>query len=149
MFARMFQLLVVLLCVVALVGCEGDEGPAGPAGSVGPEGPPGPSVILCMGEINGVANPAAVISSWPSDVTIAVADVATGGIWDVTLTGTFPSTQGTILTTNVGGNAARSITGYIWNWSTTTIVFRVGFWNILASEFIDGEFSFVVLADAE
>lgn len=143
MLARTFQLLAVLLCVVALVGCEGDQGPAGPAG---PAGPPGPSVVLCFGEINGEVDPADVVSSWPSDVTVEVVDSGTG-IWNVTLTGTFPSTQGTVLTTNVDSNAARSLTGYITSWSTTTIVFRVGIWNILNSVFIDGKFSFVVLAE--
>jgi len=146
MLARTLQLLAVLLCVIALAGCEGDQGPVGPAGPAGPVGPPGPSVVLCFGQINGEVDPAEVVSSWPSDVTVEVADSGTG-IWNVTLTGTFPSTQGTVLTTNVDSNAARSLTGYITSWSTTTIVFRVGIWNILASEFINGEFSFIILAE--
>lgn len=141
--ARAFQLLTVLLCVVALAGCEGDEGPVGPTG---PTGPPGPSVVICFGEINGEVDPADVVYSWPSDVMVSVVDSGTG-IWNVTLTGTFPSTQGTVLTTNVDTNVARSLTGYITSWSTTTIAFRVGIWNIPSSVFINGEFSFIILAE--
>ena len=75
MFTRTFQLLAVLFCVVAMVGCEGEQGETGltgPVGPDGPEGPEGPSVILCMGEINGIVSPPAVVSSWPSDVTVTV-----------------------------------------------------------------------------
>ena len=143
MFAKTFKLLAVLFCVVAMVGCEGEQGPAG---AVGPEGPPGPSVVICMGEINGEVNPPTVVSSYPSEVTVTPADVVTG-IWDVTLTGTFPSTEGTVLTTNVDTYASRSLTGYITSWSTTSIVFRVGIWNTLGDAFVIGEFSFVVLGE--
>ncbi|MBN2184852.1 MAG: hypothetical protein JW746_05950 [Candidatus Krumholzibacteriota bacterium] len=140
MFARTFQLLALLFLVVAMVGCEGAEGPAG---AVGPEGPPGPSVVLCMGEINCESTPT-VVSSWPSDVTIAISG---SGIYDITLTGTFPETEGILLTSNVDSNAARSIASYITSWSTTTIVFRIGIWNILSDVFVDGEFSFIILGE--
>jgi len=143
MLARTFHLLAVLLCVVALAGCEGDRGPTGPAG---PPGPTGPSVVVCFGEINGWANPADVVYSWPADVIVSVADDGTG-IWDVTLAGTFPSTEGTVLTTNVDTNAARAMAGYITSWSTTAITFRVGIWNTYDSVFVDGQFSFVILAE--
>lgn len=140
MLARTFHLLAVLLCVVALAGCEGDEGPTGPAG------PPGPSLVVCFGEINGYSNPADVVNSWPADVIVSVVDVSTG-IWDVTLTGTFTSTEGSILTTITDNYAARAVTSYITSWSTTDITFRVGIWNTYESGFTDGIFSFVILAE--
>lgn len=140
MLARTFHLLAVLLCVVALAGCEGDEGPTGPAG------PPGPSVVVCFGEIDGYANPAGVVYSWPADVIVSVVDIVTG-IWDVTLTGAFPTTEGTILTTVTDNYASRAITSYITSWSTTSITFRVGIWNTYDSAFTDGQFSFVILAE--
>ena len=139
MLTRVSLLLAALILVAALSGCEGEQGPAGPTG---PEGPPGPSVVFCFGTINqGV-----VESSWPSDVTITIAPVATG-IWDVTLTGTFPASAGSVLTTVADNFATRSVTGYISSWSDTTIVFRVGICDILGSQFITGRFSFVVMAE--
>ena len=150
MLTRPLPLLAALLTIVSLVGCEGDTGPMGPPGPIGPtgqNGQPGPSVALFFAVIDGTVDPAGVTSSWPSDVTIAVADAGTG-IWDVTLTGTFPAAQGTVLSTMADASAARSLTTLMTSWDTTTIVFRVGVWNVIDSMFIDARLSFVVLGEA-
>jgi hypothetical protein len=145
MTARTVHLLVVLFCLVAFVGCEGDPGPTGPAGPTGPQGPSGPSMVLCIAEIDGSPDPGVVVSSWPADVTIAVADQAEG-IWNITMTGTFPATEGTVVATVSDSNAGRSITSYITGWSTTEISIRVGTWNVIGGAFLDTDFSFMVLA---
>ena len=147
MFARTLLLLTLVFCFVAFVGCTGDQGPVGPAGPAGTTGPAGPSVVLCSGEIDGGA--ATVVVSWPADVTIAVRDLAGPGYWNVTLTGTFPVTRGTVLTTNVDNHVDRSMTAFITGWSATSIYFNVGMWNIEASERVDSDFSFLVLAAGE
>lgn len=155
MLSRAIKVFILIICLSAFLGCEGEQGPAGPEGPEGPEGPPGPTgpigpeMVLCYGEINGEANPASVLSIWPDGLTVSVSDQAAAGIWNVELTGTFPSTQGSILTTNIDSNAGRSMTGYITSWSTTTITFTVGIWNVITSEFIDGQFSFLILAEPE
>jgi len=152
MFARVLLVFVMLLCVIALVGCEGDTGPAGPAGPAGSQGAagedglPGPAVILAFGHLDGDVDPVTVLSFWPADVTVTVADIGTG-LWDVTLTGTFPSTQGTVLGSNSDSSIDTALTAIIQSWSSTEIVFRVGAWSILGSAREDIEFSFVVLGE--
>jgi hypothetical protein len=145
MLSKSFKILTLLFVIAAIAGCEGEQGPAGPRG---PAGPAGPSMVLCTGEIDASGDPVEVVTSWPDDVDVSVA-IQQAGIWNVTLTGDFPATQGTILTTNVDSNAGRSLTGYITSWSETTITFRVGIWHIINSEFTNGEFSFVVMAVTE
>ena len=135
------RLLLPALLLIAIVftGCEGKEGPTGPRG---PEGPPGPNTLICFGTINGITP--SVTSSWPDEVTVAVAAVGVG-IWDVTLTGTFPAETGILLTSMADSNAARTITGIIISWSTTTIVFRVGVWDANADAWVNAAFSFALL----
>ena len=149
MLVRTLQLLAVILFIVALVGCEGDEGPMGPAGPPGQDGqdgPPGPSVILAFITFDGNQDPAVVLNSWPSGITVTIVDAATG-IWDVTVDGSFPSTQGTIIFSMADTNAARSISGFITSWSTTQITFRCGVWNITSDAFQDAVISFVILGE--
>lgn len=152
MFTKTFTMLVMLLLVIAAVGCEGDTGPAGPAGPAGGDGqdgqvgPPGPSVIISFGEIDGRPNPPVVTSSWPSAVTVTLADINTG-IWDVTLAGSFPSTQGIVYASSADISADATITAFISSWTTTQIVFRVGAWAALSDAFEDNEFTFVVLGE--
>jgi hypothetical protein len=152
MLAKTFTMLVTLLLVIAAVGCEGDAGPAGPAGPAGQDGqdgqvgPPGPSVIIAFAEIDGQPNPPVVTSSWPSAVTVTVADINTG-IWDVTLAGSFPSTQGIAYASCSDISADATLTAYITSWTTTQIVFRVGAWATLSDAFEDNEFTFVVLGE--
>jgi len=138
MRSRISVALSVFLLVTVIAGCEGERGPVGPAG------PAGPSIVICYGTISS----GTVESSWPADVTVSVTAAATG-IWDVTLTGAFPETEGMVMTTLADGNAARSMTSFPSSWSSTTIVFRAGIWNVVDSIFIDGRFSFVVMADVE
>ena len=127
----------VLLIAIVFAGCEGKEGPTGPRG---PEGPPGPNTLICFGTING--STPSVTSSWPDEVTVAVAAVDVG-IWDVTLTGTFPAETGTLLTSMADTHLGRTISGWISSWSTTTIVLRV---SILHNNtWVNGTFSFALL----
>ena len=146
MLARTVQLLAVLFCLVAFVGCEGDQGPAGPAGPTGPEGPAGPSAVLCIAEIDGDPDPGVVVSSWPADVSISVADQSEG-IWNITMTGTFPATEGSVMATVSDSDAGNCITAYIVSWSATEIVIRVGTWYTYSTPaFTDRDFVFMILS---
>ena len=145
MLARTVRLLAVLFLMVAFVGCEGDQGPAGPAGATGPQGPAGPSAVLCIAEIDGDPDPGVLVSSWPAGVSISVADQAEG-IWNITITGTFPATEGSVMGTVSDTNGANCITAYITSWSSTQITIRVGTWFTATPAFTDRDFTFMILA---
>lgn len=152
---RALQLLLVPLCIIAFVGCEGETGPAGPAGATGgtgPPGPPGPSFILAFGDID-IITPGNVVvrSSGPSGVNVSVIWNATGH-YSITVTGSFPSTEGTLIVSlSTGGGDSidddRIATGEITSWTTGQIVFDVNIWDTGSVVPLNEDCSFVLLGD--
>lgn len=146
MFTRISGVLLVLLCVVAFVGCEGETGPAGPSGATGPPGPPGPVTLLAYADID---EDGTVLSSGPSGVTVSVVNTG-AGVYEVTVSGTFPSTPGVLLTTTSSSFSPFVdciSAGHNMTWGAAQITFDVTVYCTAITALLNGEFSFAIMGD--
>ena len=151
MFTRICHIFLVLMCVVAFVACEGEQGTAGltgPAGADGQDGQDGDNVILAFGDIdlNSTTATSSVLSSGPAGVVVSLLVNGTGDV-TVTVTGTFPATEGTLIVSASSSFGVNNTTpnGEVTSWSTSQIVFNVLIRAIPTGTPAQDDFSFVIL----
>ena len=142
MLTRVLPLLLVILCMITFVGCEGDTGPAGPAGQDGDRS------VLAFGDVDAAIGVVTLLSSGPAGVTVALTWLADNDI-DITVTGSFPATQGVLLVSISSGDVTRTnvfIAGTIMSWSTSQIDLNIKTLDIVTPTAVE-DFSFAVLGD--
>lgn len=147
--------VLAILAVVCFAGCEGEQGPVGPEGPAGatgpegPEGPAGPELLLAYGDLDIIGSSYNALSLGPSGVSISAFTANTSGDYTITVDGSFPDTQGTMIVSMISeaGTNNTAIYGDIVSWSTSQIQFRVWIVAITTGDLVQDDFSFLIIGE--